>query len=103
MRAEKLLALVAFGLALAACRSAPEGPAPAPTPKHLVIVTIDTLRADRLGAYGSTTVKTPNLDRLAREGALAEHAAVHVPLTRPSHVSPRAVRRAWGSFSKFWP
>jgi arylsulfatase A-like enzyme/Flp pilus assembly protein TadD len=87
VRCEKLLALVAFGLTLAACRSAPEGPARATTPKHLVIVTIDTLRADRLGAYGSTTVKTPNLDRLAREGAMAEHAAVHVPLTRPSHVS----------------
>jgi arylsulfatase A-like enzyme/Flp pilus assembly protein TadD len=87
VRSEKLLALVAFGLTLAACRSAPSAPAGAPVPKHLVIVTIDTLRADRLGAYGSTTVKTPNLDRLAREGAMAERASVHVPLTRPSHVS----------------
>ena len=44
---------------------------------HLVLITIDTLRADRLGAYGSTTVATPNLDRLAREGAMAVHASVH--------------------------
>ena len=55
--------------------------------KHVVIVTIDTLRADRLGVYGNSTVATPNLDRLASEGAIAEHAAVHVPLTRPSHIS----------------
>src|SRR6185436_12795641 len=37
--------------------------------------------------YGSTTVATPNLDRLAREGAMAMHASAQVPLTRPSHVS----------------
>jgi tetratricopeptide (TPR) repeat protein len=53
----------------------------------LVIVTIDTRRADRVGVYGNTTVATPNLDGLARDGAMARHAAVHVPLTRPSHIS----------------
>jgi arylsulfatase A-like enzyme/Flp pilus assembly protein TadD len=69
----------------AAC--APKTP-PAPrAARNLVLVTIDTLRADRLGAYGNTTVATPNLDRLAREGAMALHASVQVPLTRPSHVS----------------
>jgi arylsulfatase A-like enzyme/Flp pilus assembly protein TadD len=52
-----------------------------------VLVTIDTLRADRLGCYGSRDVATPNLDRLAREGAMAAEATVHVPLTRPSHAS----------------
>jgi choline-sulfatase len=52
-----------------------------------VLITIDTLRADRLGAYGNTTVATPNLDRLAREGAMALHTSAQVPLTRPSHVS----------------
>jgi arylsulfatase A-like enzyme/Tfp pilus assembly protein PilF len=52
-----------------------------------VLVTIDTLRADRLACYGSRTVETPALDRIAREGALAQHASVHVPLTRPSHVT----------------
>lgn len=72
--------------AIAGCRSASQAPAAAP-PRHLVIVTIDTLRADRIGAYGSTTVATPNLDRLAREGAMAPQASVHVPLTRPSHVA----------------
>jgi arylsulfatase A-like enzyme/Flp pilus assembly protein TadD len=54
---------------------------------NLVIVTIDTLRADRLGVYGNATVATPNLDRLAAEGAMAPQASVHAPLTRPSHIS----------------
>ncbi|HEY5908078.1 MAG TPA: sulfatase-like hydrolase/transferase [Vicinamibacteria bacterium] len=55
--------------------------------RHVVIVTIDTLRADRLGVYGNSQVETPRLDRIAREGAMAEQATAHVPLTRPSHVS----------------
>jgi arylsulfatase A-like enzyme/tetratricopeptide (TPR) repeat protein len=52
-----------------------------------VLVTIDTLRADRLGVYGNERVETPRLDRIAREGALAVEAMAHVPLTRPSHVT----------------
>ena len=73
----------------AGCRraSAPvAAPAP-PSPRHLVLVTIDTLRADRLGCYGNRTVETPHLDALARDGALALDASVQVPLTRPSHVT----------------
>jgi len=80
-------AIVAIAFGLGACTSSPPAPAAVPVPKHVVIVTIDTLRADRVGVYGNATVATPNLDRLAREGAMAEHAAVHVPLTRPSHIS----------------
>jgi arylsulfatase A-like enzyme/Tfp pilus assembly protein PilF len=52
----------------------------------VLIITIDTLRADRVGVYGAH-VDTPNIDRLAREGAWAPQADVPVPLTRPSHVS----------------
>jgi arylsulfatase A-like enzyme len=55
--------------------------------RNLLLVTIDTLRADRLGVYGSKDVATPRLDRIAAEGALAEQAMAHVPLTRPSHVT----------------
>jgi arylsulfatase A-like enzyme/Flp pilus assembly protein TadD len=62
----------------------PEAPAPA---RHVVLVTIDTLRADRLGCYGNTTVETPNIDRLAREGVVMTNVSSHVPLTRPSHVT----------------
>jgi choline-sulfatase len=78
-----LVGLAAVALA-GACARPPEPPR---TARHLVIVTIDTLRADRLGCYGSTTVATPHLDRVAREGAMAPDASAHVPLTRPSHVS----------------
>ena len=85
LRARLCLCVVAWLSAGAAC--APKSPPARPAARNLVLVTIDTLRADRLGAYGSTTVATPNLDRLAREGAMALHASVQVPLTRPSHIS----------------
>ena len=79
--------LVAGLLAAGACRGGgPRAPAPA-SARHLVLVTIDTLRADRLGCYGYTAAATPQLDRLAAEGALAPQAMAHVPLTRPSHAS----------------
>lgn len=57
------------------------------TARNLVLVTIDTLRSDRLGCYGSQTVETPYLDRLASEGAIALQASAPVPLTLPSHAS----------------
>jgi arylsulfatase A-like enzyme/Flp pilus assembly protein TadD len=78
--------LLVLGLAagLAACERLPAAPKPA---RHVVIVTIDTLRADRLGCYGARDVATPRLDRIAAAGALAVEASAHVPLTRPSHVS----------------
>jgi arylsulfatase A-like enzyme/Flp pilus assembly protein TadD len=59
----------------------------APAPPNLLLVTIDTLRADRVGAYGYAGAATPTLDRLAREGVLVEEAVVQVPQTRPSHAS----------------
>jgi arylsulfatase A-like enzyme/Tfp pilus assembly protein PilF len=54
---------------------------------NVLLITIDTLRADRVGVYGAKNVETPNIDRLAREGAWAAQAGIHVPLTRPSHIS----------------
>ena len=69
-----------------ACGFRPPAP-PRAEARNLVLITIDTLRADRLGCYGNRSVETPNLDRLSRDGAMAVQASVHVPLTRPSHVS----------------
>jgi len=60
---------------------------PAPSDVNVVVVTLDTLRADRLGCYGFTGVQTPHIDGLAREGVLFEHATATVPLTFPSHSS----------------
>jgi arylsulfatase A-like enzyme len=51
-----------------------------------VLVTIDTLRADHVGAYGGP-VATPALDALAAEGALIEHAVTPTPTTGPAHAS----------------
>ncbi len=79
-------AFVALALG-AACTRAPAPPAPPAVASSVLIVTIDTLRADRVGVYGATNVETPNIDRLAAEGVWAPQADVHVPLTRPSHVS----------------
>lgn len=60
---------------------------PAPADLNLVVVTLDTLRADRLGCYGFAGIETPTIDSLAREGVLFEQATATVPLTLPSHSS----------------
>ncbi len=54
---------------------------------NLVLITIDTLRADYLSCNGSSKVKTPRLDRLAREGVNFTRARSPVPLTLPAHAS----------------
>lgn len=54
---------------------------------NILLVTLDTLRADQLGAYGNTTVKTPALDRLASQGARFDLHLIQEPQTNPSHGS----------------
>jgi choline-sulfatase len=54
---------------------------------NLLIVTIDTLRADAVGAYGSAPRRTPTLDALAAEGARFDAAFAPTPITLPSHAS----------------
>src|SRR5918995_1198924 len=54
---------------------------------NLVVVTLDTTRADRIGAYGATNVETPALDALAAQGVLFEQAVSVAPLTLPAHSS----------------
>src|SRR5436190_1020269 len=49
--------------------AAPGTPAPPALPQHVLVITVDTLRADRLGCYGNRQVATPNMDRLARDEA----------------------------------
>ena len=53
----------------------------------IILVSIDTLRADRLGAYGNDLGLTPHLDALADEGMVFEQATSAAPWTLPSHVS----------------
>jgi arylsulfatase A-like enzyme/Flp pilus assembly protein TadD len=71
-------------IALAACKS---GGPPASRRLNVLLVTIDTLRPDRLGCYGNPQIETPNLDRIARHGVLFENATAPAPLTAPSHAS----------------
>ncbi|HNX99080.1 MAG TPA: sulfatase-like hydrolase/transferase, partial [Candidatus Aminicenantes bacterium] len=54
---------------------------------NLLLITLDTTRADRIGAYGDAHARTPNLDRLAREGVRIDRVYAPAPLTLPSHVS----------------
>ena len=61
-----------------------KGPKPAPS---LILVTIDTLRADHLGCYGATAVQTPALDDLAHDSVVFDRAISQVPLTWPSHAA----------------
>lgn len=65
------------------------GPATGWTPRALnvVVVTADTLSADKLGCYGNPDIETPHLDRLAASGVLFENAVTTSPITLPAHAS----------------
>ena len=58
-----------------------------PAGPNLLLVTIDTLRADHVGVYGAAGASTPTLDALAARGVRFEHAQSPVPLTGPSHAT----------------
>lgn len=60
---------------------------PGKPPLNVVLITIDTLRADHVGCYGYKQIKTPNIDGLAADGARFERAFAVVPVTLPSHSS----------------
>jgi len=86
-RAAVILAITGVAVAAAAFGGwwyARESP-----PHHgpIVLISIDTLRADRLPAYGYTRVQTPALDALAADGVVFERAYSHSPQTLPAHAS----------------
>jgi arylsulfatase A-like enzyme len=83
-RADALCCLAALLTPWFGCDGAPE---PRDRRPPVVIVSIDTLRADRLPAYGYRGVQTPAIDRLAHDAIRYENAYAPVPLTLPSHVS----------------
>jgi choline-sulfatase len=99
MRALRILAL--FGLALnlwcASAHSIPSSQQPGSRRSearssvlarpNIILITVDTTRADRMGFLGSTRGLTPNLDALARDGTVFTHAYSHVPLTTASHAT----------------
>ncbi|MEM7356108.1 MAG: sulfatase-like hydrolase/transferase [Acidobacteriota bacterium] len=73
------LAAVALAFCCLCCRAAP--------PLNVVLITLDTTRADHLGCYGHEGIETPHIDRLAAEGTLYERCYTPVPITLPSHLS----------------
>lgn len=75
------------GLALLpACRRGPDPHAVA-RDYNVLLITLDTTRADHLGCYGNPTVRTPNLDALAAGGVRFTQCTATVPITLPSHTS----------------
>ena len=59
----------------------------AASPPSVILISIDTLRADHLGAYGYKKIHTPHIDSFAQGGTLFAQAEAQVPLTLPSHTS----------------
>lgn len=78
---------VAVLLIVAACRRGETPPAKAAEKPDIILVTIDTLRADSVGYAGNSKVKTPFLDRLAGEGIVFTNAHAHNVVTLPSHTN----------------
>jgi len=78
---------VAAGLLAAGFWWVRVGRGPAPLDGPIILISIDTLRADRLPVYGYAKVATPAVDGLAADGVVFEHAWAHTPQTLPSHAS----------------
>ncbi|PWB74713.1 MAG: hypothetical protein C3F15_07375 [Holophagae bacterium] len=75
----RLLLLAAAGGLLMACAAAPD--------LNVVVITLDTTRADHVGCYGYSGATTPRIDALAAEGTLFESCLTPVPITLPSHTT----------------
>ncbi|MBU0638788.1 MAG: sulfatase-like hydrolase/transferase [Planctomycetes bacterium] len=72
--------------ALPAAATPPAAPPP-PPPPNIVLISVDTLRADHLGCYGYFRDTSPNIDAFAREALFFEQAFCTMSVTLPSHVS----------------
>lgn len=79
--------LLGLALLVGGCQRAPAPGSLVFPQAPVVLISIDTLRADRLPAYGYAQVETPHLERLRRDAVLFENAYTHVPLTLPAHAS----------------
>jgi arylsulfatase A-like enzyme/tetratricopeptide (TPR) repeat protein len=71
----------------AGCRQAAPSRASSSERPNVLLVTIDTLRADHVGCYGYKAASTPTIDALAGRGVRFDTAVAHAPLTGPSHAS----------------
>ncbi len=78
----RLFPLLLLGLALTSCARDTSKSA-----RNVVLITMDTTRADRLGCYGCDVVGTPNIDNVADKGTVFSRAFATAPITGPSHAS----------------
>jgi len=86
MRFHRLVCALVLAGVLAACGDGP-APAPARTQPNVLLISIDTLRADRLSLYGHTRATTPFLERFAQGARVFERAYSPAPWTLISHMS----------------
>src|SRR5437870_1629626 len=82
-----IIFLAALGTTLAAVGGWRYARASAPVNGPIIVISIDTLRADHLPAYGYRNVRTPAIDALAADGVVFERAYSHSPQTLPAHVA----------------
>jgi arylsulfatase A-like enzyme len=82
-----ILVLVALGTTLAAVGGWRYARASAPVPGPIILISIDTLRADHLPIYGYNRIRTPAIDALASDGIVFDRAYSHSPQTLPSHIA----------------
>ncbi|MGQ9801306.1 MAG: tetratricopeptide repeat protein [Candidatus Saccharicenans sp.] len=82
-----LLALGVLSIWYLMSKKAPGYDRVAVSSANILLITLDTTRADHLGCYGYKEARTPNLDRLAREGIRFARAYCPAPLTLPSHTT----------------
>src|SRR5438067_10605246 len=87
VRFTAILFLAALGTTLAAVGGWRYARASAPVSGPIILISIDTLRADHLPAYGYKKVRTPALDALAADGVVFDRAYSHTPQTLPAHAS----------------
>jgi N-acetylglucosamine-6-sulfatase len=83
----RAFALIAAGPAILMAESTPAAKAPAPTRPNILLVVVDDLRFDDFGAAGHPFARTPNLDRLAREGGQFKNFFAVTPLCSPSRAN----------------
>ncbi|MEA2561830.1 MAG: hypothetical protein QOH06_3334 [Acidobacteriota bacterium] len=82
----RVLAVLAVLAVLSGCGGGGGSSEPGPYKKApIILISVDTLRSDRLPAYGYGKVKTPAFDAFRQDSVLFERAYSHVPLTLPSH------------------
>ena len=82
-----IIFLAALSTTLAAVGGWRFARASAPVSGPIIVISIDTLRADHLPAYGYTRVRTPAIDALAGDGVVFERAYSHAPQTLPAHAA----------------